>query len=179
MPVSDFHIHNLNPLKIDINQNSNEVKDRIMEDDNLESMKENREMKMEFMKVSKRPQKYLSPAEKIEVIERVHRGESKASVARDIGVPESTLRGWCKSEIKIRGMVRNYSTSDNEAHSPASSSEMNISYSQNFCTSHPSENEGPVLKKIKTYQHEPVNLSIGVRTEPFVRIEFDRFLMVE
>lgn len=39
-------------------------------------------------------------------IQRIHDGESKASVARDIGVPESTLRGWCKNEDKLRCMSR-------------------------------------------------------------------------
>lgn len=70
----------------------------------------------------KRPLRALSAAEKMEAIQRVHEGGSKASVARDIGVPESTLRGWCKSEHKIRGMARNSCTPDSEAHSPASGS---------------------------------------------------------
>ncbi|XP_020707727.2 protein distal antenna [Athalia rosae] len=70
----------------------------------------------------KRPLRALSAAEKMDAIQRVHEGESKASVARDIGVPESTLRGWCKSEHKIRGMARNSCTPDSEAHSPASGS---------------------------------------------------------
>ncbi|XP_018376457.1 PREDICTED: uncharacterized protein LOC108769768 [Trachymyrmex cornetzi] len=39
--------------------------------------------------------------EKIDAINRVRNGKSKAAVARDIGVPESTLRGWCKAEKKI------------------------------------------------------------------------------
>lgn len=40
--------------------------------------------------------------EKVSAIDRVHCGESKASIARDIGVPESTLRGWYKNENKLR-----------------------------------------------------------------------------
>lgn len=39
--------------------------------------------------------------EKLEAIHRVRNGESKASVARSIAVPESTLRGWCKNEARI------------------------------------------------------------------------------
>ncbi|XP_049785261.1 protein distal antenna-like [Schistocerca cancellata] len=54
----------------------------------------------------KRPIRQLSVLEKLEAIERVHNGESKASVARDIGVPESTLRGWCKSEDKLRNVAQ-------------------------------------------------------------------------
>ncbi|XP_018311300.1 putative uncharacterized protein DDB_G0277255 [Mycetomoellerius zeteki] len=55
----------------------------------------------------KRPVKTLTPPEKVDAINRVHNGESKAAVARDIGVPESTLRGWCKSEQKIISQVTN------------------------------------------------------------------------
>lgn len=52
----------------------------------------------------KRPLRHLTAGDKIEAIQRIHDGESKASVARDIGVPESTLRGWCKNEQKLRYM---------------------------------------------------------------------------
>lgn len=52
----------------------------------------------------KRPLRHLTASDKIDAIQRIHDGESKASVARDIGVPESTLRGWCKNEEKLRSM---------------------------------------------------------------------------
>lgn len=58
----------------------------------------------------KRPIRQLSVREKLDAIQRVHNGESKASVARDIGVPESTLRGWCKSEDKLRNVARSCGT---------------------------------------------------------------------
>lgn len=54
----------------------------------------------------KRPLRHLTASDKIDAIQRIHDGESKASVARDIGVPESTLRGWCKNEEKLRNMSR-------------------------------------------------------------------------
>lgn len=54
----------------------------------------------------KRPLRSLTPSDKVQAIQRIHDGESKASVARDIGVPESTLRGWCKNEDKLRFMSR-------------------------------------------------------------------------
>lgn len=57
-------------------------------------------------KAAKRPLRSLSAHEKMEAIRRVHKGESKAAVARDIGVPESTLRGWCKNEDKIQYLSR-------------------------------------------------------------------------
>lgn len=67
----------------------------------------------------KRPVKNMSPKEKIHAIRRVTDGESKASVARDIGVPESTLRGWCKSEQKILSQCNNAHPNDMMArHSP-------------------------------------------------------------
>uniref|UniRef100_A0A0C9QA39 Dan protein n=1 Tax=Fopius arisanus TaxID=64838 RepID=A0A0C9QA39_9HYME len=103
-------------------------------------------MRGESARPGKRPLRALSASEKMEAIQRVHEGESKASVARDIGVPESTLRGWCKSEQKIRGMARNSSTPDSEAHSPASSSGANQPLNLN---NHSSEEEGPVVKRVK------------------------------
>ncbi|KYN37467.1 distal antenna-like protein [Trachymyrmex septentrionalis] len=51
--------------------------------------------------------KNTTPQDKIDAINRVHNGESKAAVARDIGVPESTLRGWCKSEQKLLSQLNN------------------------------------------------------------------------
>lgn len=56
----------------------------------------------------------LTAHEKLDAIRRVHEGESKASVARDIGVPESTLRGWCKNEDKISYLSRQSSPDSNE-----------------------------------------------------------------
>ncbi|XP_068618976.1 protein distal antenna-like [Battus philenor] len=62
----------------------------------------------------KRPMRALTPSDKIEAIQRVNDGESKASVARDIGVPESTLRGWCKNEDKLRYMTSRLSSPDTD-----------------------------------------------------------------
>lgn len=63
---------------------------------------------------TKRPIRSLTAHEKLEAIRRVHEGESKASVARDIGVPESTLRGWCKNEDKISYLSRQSSPESND-----------------------------------------------------------------
>ncbi|KYN33075.1 Protein distal antenna [Trachymyrmex septentrionalis] len=54
-----------------------------------------------------RQRRLRSPETKIQAVNRVHNGESKAAVARDIGVPESTLRGWCKSEQKLLSQLNN------------------------------------------------------------------------
>lgn len=66
-------------------------------------------------KAGKRPLRSLTAHEKLDAIRRVHDGESKASVARDIGVPESTLRGWCKNEDKISYLSRQSSPDTDEA----------------------------------------------------------------
>lgn len=66
---------------------------------------------MSATKVGKRPLRSLTPMEKLNAITRVSvGGESKASVARDIGVPESTLRGWCKNHDKISYQVKTISS---------------------------------------------------------------------
>lgn len=62
----------------------------------------------------KRPLRHLTASDKIDAIQRIHNGESKASVARDIGVPESTLRGWCKNEDKLRSMSRQHAPMDSK-----------------------------------------------------------------
>lgn len=117
-------------------------------------------MRGESARPGKRPLRALSASEKMDAIQRVHEGESKASVARDIGVPESTLRGWCKSEHKIRGMARNSSTPDSEAHSPASSSGANVTGAGNLAggsANLSSEDEGPCSKKSKLDQQTSVS----------------------
>ncbi|XP_071053877.1 protein distal antenna-like [Onthophagus taurus] len=60
-------------------------------------------MAMSGSKIGEKPEKkILNPQEKLAAINRVNeRGESKASVARDLGIPESTLRGWCKNSLRI------------------------------------------------------------------------------
>nr|XP_022914017.1 uncharacterized protein DDB_G0271670-like [Onthophagus taurus] len=54
-------------------------------------------------KLAEKPEKkILNPQEKLAAITRVKEGgETKASVARDLGIPESTLRGWCKNSLRI------------------------------------------------------------------------------
>ncbi|KAK0182201.1 hypothetical protein PV327_000362 [Microctonus hyperodae] len=110
-------------------------------------------MRSESARPGKRPMRALSAGEKMEAIQRVHEGESKASVARDIGVPESTLRGWCKSEHKIRGMARNSSTPDSEAHSPESTSGANHLALASGGANHSSEDESSAAKRAKIDQH--------------------------
>lgn len=110
----------------------------------------------------KRPIKNVSPADKVDAIDRVHDGESKASVARDIGVPESTLRGWCKSEHKIRNQCNNVASDMISRHSPVnigSSRSMSASGRQSVNSRHSSnsrqspttlpEDDTPVAKRMK------------------------------
>lgn len=46
--------------------------------------------------------KHAKLGEKVAAIERVRNGESKASVARDVGVSDAVLRLWIKNEDKLR-----------------------------------------------------------------------------
>ncbi|XP_028678617.1 jerky protein homolog-like [Erpetoichthys calabaricus] len=40
--------------------------------------------------------------QKLDVIERIRNGKTRIKVSRELGVPESTLRGWIKDENKLR-----------------------------------------------------------------------------
>lgn len=91
-------------------------------------------------KAGKRPLRSLTAHEKLDAIRRVHDGESKASVARDIGVPESTLRGWCKNEDKISYLSRQSS--------PETDDSIHLE---------------PKEKKNKIEDNGPFNLSLKVR----------------
>ncbi|GJQ81041.1 putative DNA- binding protein [Trypoxylus dichotomus] len=91
-------------------------------------------------KSGKRPLRSLTAHEKLDAIRRVHDGESKASVARDIGVPESTLRGWCKNEDKISYLSRQSS--------PETDDSIHLE---------------PKEKKTKIEDNTPFNLSLKVR----------------
>lgn len=46
-----------------------------------------------------------SVADKLKIIERVKKGETKASITRECGIPEGTIRGWMKEEQKLRNFV--------------------------------------------------------------------------
>ncbi|XP_070531531.1 jerky protein homolog-like [Ptychodera flava] len=55
--------------------------------------------------MSKRKLSSISVRDKLEAIDRVKKGEAKAKIARDLSVGESTIRGWVKSEEKLRQFV--------------------------------------------------------------------------
>lgn len=75
--------------------------------------------KMSTSRNSKRSaMRNTSAQSKLDAIKRVHDGESKASVARDIGVPESTLRGWCKNVSRICSQSRQSSPDTDESLEP-------------------------------------------------------------
>ncbi|KAG2455981.1 TIGD5 protein, partial [Polypterus senegalus] len=40
--------------------------------------------------------------QKLDVIERIRNSETRIKVSRELGVPESTLRGWIKDKNKLR-----------------------------------------------------------------------------
>ena len=53
----------------------------------------------------KRKRVSLSLRDKLSAIERVRRGDAKAKIALDMGVGESTICGWVKSEDKLHQFV--------------------------------------------------------------------------
>lgn len=109
-------------------------------------------------KFGKRPLRSLSAHEKMDAIRRVHDGESKASVARDIGVPESTLRGWCKNEDKILYLSRQ-STPETDDSEP--------------------KDKKPRYEpaQLTNGVHEPYNLSVKIDSPPAeVKVENDAAL---
>ncbi|KAI4477900.1 hypothetical protein M0804_012380 [Polistes exclamans] len=95
----------------------------------------------------------LSTKEKVEAIDRIYLGESKAAVARDIGIPESTLRGWYKSEDKLRAMIENSpdsgpnSDQSNSSGSQSTSINGNMSGIASGSSSSIMDDEGPPGKR--------------------------------
>lgn len=61
-----------------------------------------------------KPQQKYGTNNKIAALERIRNGESKAAVSRDLKIPESTIRSWCKNESKIQLMPEK-TQSTNEA----------------------------------------------------------------
>ena len=45
--------------------------------------------------------------EKLDLVVRIRKGESQCKVSREMHVPESTLRGWLKDEVKLREFLIN------------------------------------------------------------------------
>lgn len=86
--------------------------------------------------------------EKVIAIDRVHNGESKASVARDIQVPESTLRGWCKSEDKLRTLAQ---TSPKDSPNSTTSTYSSEEFSLDLSLKRPDHDfNGPTQKRQRT-----------------------------
>lgn len=105
-------------------------------------------------KPGKRPIKNVSPQEKVRAIDRVDNGESKASVARNIGVPESTLRGWYKSKHKIRSQCDNM-PANNSLASSSTGSRQSCKSDRRSVSGSPEE-DGPstsLKKMIKSYDY--------------------------
>ena len=45
--------------------------------------------------------------EKLDLVIRIRKGESQCKVSREMHVPESTLRGWLKDEVKLQEFLIN------------------------------------------------------------------------
>ncbi|KAH3778643.1 hypothetical protein DPMN_180113 [Dreissena polymorpha] len=52
-----------------------------------------------------RNRKAYSIAEKLNLVDRLRRGDAQATVSRDLNITESTLRGWLKDESKLRSSL--------------------------------------------------------------------------
>jgi len=57
------------------------------------------------MENEKRKRKSFTVKEKIETLDRIRSGVRQSQVAKDLGVNESTVRGWKNDEPKLRQMV--------------------------------------------------------------------------
>ncbi|XP_053373996.1 jerky protein homolog-like [Mercenaria mercenaria] len=53
--------------------------------------------------VASKKRKAYTISEKLHVVDRIRNGETQAKVSREIGVSDSTIRGWLKDEAKLRG----------------------------------------------------------------------------
>ena len=49
---------------------------------------------------------------KLDLVIRIRKGESQCKVSREMCVPESTLRGWLKDEMKLREFVHTVEEDD-------------------------------------------------------------------
>lgn len=49
-----------------------------------------------------RKRKAYSITEKLGVVDRIRSGETQVKVSRELGIADSTLRGWLKDEEKLR-----------------------------------------------------------------------------
>ena len=49
---------------------------------------------------------------KLELVTRMRNGEAQCKISREMGIPESTLRGWLKDEVKLIGFVHTLQDDD-------------------------------------------------------------------
>ena len=57
--------------------------------------------------------------EKLDLVIRIRKGESQCKVSQEMRVPESTLRGWLKDEVKLLFLINVCAASVNsDAHVP-------------------------------------------------------------
>ena len=54
---------------------------------------------------SKRKHASHNVQQKLDVIERIRKGETRTKVSRELGVPDSTIRRWVKDENKFRAFL--------------------------------------------------------------------------
>ena len=57
------------------------------------------------MSAEKRKRAQYTITEKLQLVNRIRKGESQAQVSRATGIADSTLRGWLKEEAKLRSFL--------------------------------------------------------------------------
>ncbi|KAG6927201.1 tigger transposable element derived 5, partial [Chelydra serpentina] len=58
------------------------------------------------METPVRKRKSFSAQEKLYALDQLKKGKQQTQLARDLGINESTLRGWKKDEEKLRSLPR-------------------------------------------------------------------------
>lgn len=81
----------------------------------------------------KRHSRDVSANERLNAVQRIEAGESKASVSRNINVPESTLRGWCKNYTKLQLKLSENNDSSFATNKPTEK-QIEHNVAQNFVT---------------------------------------------
>jgi transposase-like protein len=55
--------------------------------------------------MGKRKHTSYTVEQKLNAIQRIRNGMTKAALARELDVPESTLRGWVRDEEKLKNFI--------------------------------------------------------------------------
>ncbi|XP_013117808.2 uncharacterized protein LOC106095106 [Stomoxys calcitrans] len=94
------NIYSENQLEMANSSTGNDDSPTIISEVKLPENRSRQPTKKRIFKMRER--RYIQPIDKVAAILRIRQGATKASISRAINVPESTIRGWCKNERKLR-----------------------------------------------------------------------------